>query len=306
MLSVHKITHQAVEGKDPIRQMIEERGMTYAIINNDLFDKLYCQTSVPGINYDKEKKEWLPGETTFNDLELITYIFIQFTVINKINLSTKEMADYIGCSDKQLKVVLKRLQHFKGVTNAEYNTFSDSVRIVEEKEVPLISVKDHTAYIREKKKSKKTKHYYTNFLPMHKEVSSGDRKIITPENFFIVTIEDFDLLTHKKLSKTEFITYLYLLKSFKSGAKIEKQVYWSFSKLAHNLNYRLVQTVHNHIEKLINLKLIAEHRPANYNEKVANGQEPSAKYEPVFNLAKLVEMSFEKEEVNSQKEEVNF
>lgn len=276
-----------------VKNIIQTTGMKYAIIPNGIFDELYIKE-----------------ETKFTELDMITYVFLQFMMINKFTLTHKDFAEYIGCSSKQLKIVLNRLQQFKAKTNAVYYPYEDKVKIVDEKEVPLISEKMHSAYNPKTKKNKKTLHWYTNFIPYYKSTKKKDQEVLLPENFFMVTLEDFELLINGVLTRTEFVTYLFFLRAYKFGANDDKQVYWKLSTITEMLNYRLVETVHKHVEKILNLSinsipLLEEIRPKNYDMQIMKGEEPSSKYIPRYNTSKMVEMSFGKMEVGSVNEEVN-
>lgn len=279
-----------VKGKEEIRKIIEHTGMQYVLIPNGIFDDLYTI---------EEKK--------FTELDMSVYIFLQFMMVNKFTLNYEEFANYIGCSSKQLKLVLKRLQEFKGRTNAEYYSHEDKVRIVSEMEVTLISEKTHMAYNPQKMKDEKRIHWYTNFIPWYKK----QKKEIVPMNFFMVTLEDFDLLTDGILTRNEFVTYLFFLKAYKYGTVDEHQVWWKLSTIKETLNYKLVISVHKHIEKLLSLKindipLIEEIRPKNYDLQISKGEEPSSRYVPRFNTSKMVEMNFGKQEVGLLNEEMSF
>jgi len=299
--------------KEEIRRIIEETGMKYATIPNGLFDDIYTKNNIKGLVQEEigGKKQWIEGDTKFTELELIVFIFLQFMMMNKFTLTYTQFAEYIGCSSKQLKVVLKRLQHFKGVTNARYSTHTDGIVIDEEKEVPLITEKLHTAYNPKTKKNQKTLHWYTNYIPNHKETKNKSGESIKPINFFLVTLDDFELLINEKLTRNEFVTYLFLLKAYKPSVDVNHQMYWKLSTISEHLNYKLVTTVHNHIEKLLSLNidsvpLLEEIRPKNYDMQISKGEEPSSRYIPIFNPKKLVEMDSAKEEMNSSKVEMSF
>lgn len=304
-----------IKGKDEIRKIIEVTGMKYVLIHNGIFDDLYMRKSVEGvtqvINEETNKKEWQVNQTKFTELELITYVFLQFMMVNKITLNYEEIAGYIGCSSKQLKVALKRLQHFKGKTNAQYSSYTDEVKIIDEREVPLISEKTHSAYNPKTKKNQKALHWYTNYIPNHKKTKKDNKEILVPTNFFMITIEDFDLLTNEILTRNEFITYLFFLKSYKYGTADDKQMYWKLSTIAESLNYKLTETVQNHVEKILNVKvsdipLLEEIRPKNYDLQILKGEEPSSRYIPRHNPFKTSEMNSEKVEVNSVNKEMSF
>ncbi|WP_394137455.1 hypothetical protein [Cytobacillus oceanisediminis] len=286
------------EVRQEIRNMIEETGMRYVFIPNGLFDELYLQKS-------------LEGETSITELEMVTYIFLLFMSKNKFTLNYEKLAEYLGCSSKQLKVVLKRLQQFKAKTNSVYESYTDSIKLVEEHEVNLITEKKHSAYNPKTKKNQKRLHWYVNYMPYHKMKTVEGKETPVPENFFIVTIDDLDLLLNSTLSRTEFVTYLFLLKAYKYGTDDQYQMYWKISTIAETLNYKLTETVHKHIEKILSISinsipLLDEIRPKNYDLQIMKGEEPSSRYIPRFNPLKMLEMDFEKKEVSFKKSEVSF
>lgn len=313
-----------IKGKDDaqlrneIRNIIEETGMRYVLIPNGIFDDLYIQAEVNGVFQEKiddetgkKKTVWNEGQTQFTELDMTVYIFLQFMMVNKFTLNYEKFASYIGCSSKQLKVVLKRLQHFKGKTNAIYFPYEDKVKIVDEMEVPLISEKVHSAYNPKTKKNQKSLHWYTNFIPNYKLVKKGDKEEVVPMNFFMVTLDDLDLLTDKKLTRNEFVTYLFFLKAYKYGTDDNHQMWWRLSTLAETLKYKLVGSVHKHVEKILNLKiddipLLEELRPKNYDLQIIKGEEPSSRYIPRYNPSKMSEMNFGKQEMDSLNEEMSF
>jgi hypothetical protein len=275
--------------RSDIRKIIEDTGMKYVLIPNGIFDDFYT-------NKDKQ----------FTELDMTVYIFLQFMMVNKFTLNYKKFADYIGCSSKQLKEVLKRLQQFKGKTNAVYYSYEDKVKITDETEVSLISEKTHSAYNPKTMKNQKTLHWYTNYIPYYK----AQKKEVVPFNFFMVTLEDFDLLTEGKLTRNEFITYLFFLKAYKYGSADEHQMWWKLSTITETLNYKLVKSLHKHMGKILSLKinevpLLEEIRPKNYDLQILKGEEPSSRYIPRFNTSKMMEMNFGKVEMNSLNEEVN-
>ncbi|MFJ7680322.1 hypothetical protein ACIQXQ_20045 [Peribacillus sp. NPDC097198] len=305
-----------LKGKDAIKKIIEDNGMRYTFIHNGLFDELFTKESIKGLvpvrindpdNPGKTITTWEMGETKITELEVVVYIFLQFMMINKFTLNYKEFADYIGCSSKQIKVALNRLESFEGTTNGKYSSAEDRITIVDERSVNLITPKMHSAYLPTIKGSIHSRHWYTNYIPNYKK--SKDDKLL-PVQFFMVSIDDFELLTEGVLSRTEFLTYLFLLKSYKYGTKDEGQMWWRLSTIAETLNYKLVKTVHTHIEKLLNTKkdgvpLLEEIRPNNYELQILKGEEPASRYLPRYNTAKMKEMNFGKQEMSFEKEEMS-
>lgn len=302
--------------KDEIRKIIEDNGMRYIFIHNGLFDELFTKQAIKGLvpvkisdvnNPVRTITTWEIGETKITELEVIVFIFLQFMMKNKFTLKYKDFAEYIGCSSKQIKVALNRLENFEGTTNGKYSYVEDNIAVVEERSVKLITTKMRSTYSPTLKGSINSRHWYTNYIPNYKK--SKDDKFL-PVQFFMVSIDDFDLLTNGVLSRTEFITYLFLLKSYKYGTKDEGQMWWRLSTIAEALNYKMVKTVHNHIEKLLNIKiggvpLIEEIRPNNYELQILKGEEPASRYLPRFNAAKMMEMNFGKQEMSFEKEEMS-
>lgn len=300
------INGEAEKVRNDINELIEENGMKYVLIQNNIFDEMYMKESIQVIDEQTGVKEGLQ----FTELDMVVYIFLQFMMVNKFTLKYERFADYVGCSSKQLKVSLKRLQRIKGKTNAIYYPYEDKIKIVDEMEVSLISEKIHTAYNPKMKKTAKSLHWYTNFIPYYKSTKKDDKEILSPINFFMVTIEDFALLTNGTLTRNEFITYLFLLRVYKYGTSDDKQMYWKLSTIAEHLNYRLVETVHKHIEKLLSVKvaevsLLEEIRPKNYDMQIMKGEEPSSRYIPRYNPSKMLEMNFGIQEMSSEKVEMD-
>ncbi|MDX5476477.1 MAG: hypothetical protein LPK00_13155 [Bacillaceae bacterium] len=311
-----------VRGKKAIRGLIEDNGMKYVMMNNGIFDELFCKeglAGITGVNLAKDENDKLIkqngektyvasiGSTRFSQLDLITYVFLQFMMINNITLSHKELAGYIGCSEKQLKLIIHRLRDFEAPCNARYQSYKDQVVLVEEeKKVKLITEKAHKAYDPTIMKTRRVLHWYTNYIPNHQIKKDN----VVPVDFFIVTIDDFDLLTKGVLTRNEFIVYLFLLRIYKSGAVDDRQVYWRYSTIAEKLNIKMVENVQKYIQKLMSVEvegkpLIKELKPKNYEMQIEKGEEPSAKFIPVFNPEKLVEMDSLKMEVDSSKKEMD-
>ena len=308
---------KVLKGKENVRNMIKENGMEYIMLNNGIFDDLFEMDKLDGViqvktNPETKEKERITGETKFSELEMIVFIFLQFMMKNSFTLSKEEIADYVGCSTKQLRLILERLRYFRAKCNSRYYAREDKIVPNEFNEgtTRLVSEKTYVAYNPKSKKNQKRLHWFTDYMPSHKFEEIEGKTVATPLDFFLVTIKDFDLLTNGTLTRTEFITYLFLLRRYKSGAPDEKQMHWKFSTIAEKLNYKLPGTVQNHIEKLLSVEingtpLIKEIRPKNYELQIEKGEEPSARFIPVYNPQILGEMDSEKEEVSSNEKEVN-
>ncbi|MED4354472.1 hypothetical protein P9265_19535 [Schinkia azotoformans] len=310
-----RIRRDIVKTREEIDHVIDKEGFKYIFINNNIFDDFYEKKATVTRKVkvkDKVTNEMKEEERIeyFTELDMIVFIFVQFLSKNKVTVNKNRMADYLGCSSKQLNVSLQKLALFKGKTNARYNGRKDIMEIVEEQEVPLINEKSYSAYNPKTKKRKQALHWFVDYIPFHKLKKKEDKEIVIPIEFFMVTIDDLKLLLNGTLSRNEFITYLWLLRRCKYGASHDKQMWWSYSAIAEYLNYKLPETIQNHIEKLLkieidNIPLLEEVRPNNYDFRIIQGEEPSAKFIPVYNPTKMMEMDFRKTEVNSEKQEVN-
>ncbi|MCM3616698.1 hypothetical protein M3936_03785 [Sutcliffiella horikoshii] len=308
-----------------IRSLIEQNGMRFVLLNNGIFDELFSK-EIEGVievklarnengelKKDGNKKLYdiNTGMTRMTELEVITFVFLQFMMTNKFTLSYKKLAMYLGCSEKQLQYIIHRLKYFKAPCNAKYSSRIDGVEIVEEdKQVKLITEKQHKAYDPSIKKSKRMVHWYTNYIPNHKKETVDGKEKVNPVKFFMMTINEFDLFTQQVLSKQEFLTYMFLLKAYNPSKTDEQQMWWRYSTLAEELNIKMVSNVQKYIEKLMNTEidgkpLIKEIRPKNYELQILKGEEPSSRFIPVYNPEKLLEMNLEKTEVDSDKKEMN-
>lgn len=306
-----RVRRNIVKGREEIDFIIDTNGMKYIFVNNNIFDDFYEKGKVKcRVAGRKETHDLIEEDVKFTELDMIVFIFIHFMSKNKFTLNKSEMAKYINCSSKQLKVSLDKLRKLEGKTNIRFRRVSDDIEIIDEKSVPLISEKYYSAYNPKTKKRQQKLHWFVNFLPKHEmKIVEGVEKAV-PINFFMVTIDDFRLLLDDTLSRNEFITYMWLLRRCKYGVQNKGQVWWSYSKIAEYLNYKLPETVQNHIEILLATKindtpLLDEIRPDNYEFKIMQGEEPSSKFIPVYNPLKMMEMSFGKEEVSSEKVEMS-
>ncbi|MEC1726943.1 hypothetical protein P9E34_19735 [Schinkia azotoformans] len=305
-----------VRTREEIDSVIEKNGHKYILIPNNIFDDFYEKKAtvtrkVMEKNKDTGELEEKEKIEHFTELDMIVYIFLQFISKNKITTNKNRIAEYLDCSSKQLSVSLKKLRLYEGKINARYNPYHNVVDIIEETVEPLITEKSYLAYNPKTKKRKQALHWFVNYIPYYKIKKKKDKEVAVAVNFFMVTFDDLQLLLDGTLTRNEFVTYLWLLRVYKYGATHDGQMWWSYSKIAERLNYKLPETIQNHIEKLLEIKiddipLLEEIRPDNYDLKLLQGEEPSAKFIPIYNPSKMMEMDFGKEEVNSENEEVNF
>ncbi|MCR4367093.1 hypothetical protein NT852_14915 [Bacillus amyloliquefaciens] len=285
-----KTKRKHIKGKEEIQKIIESSGIKYLLVNNKIFDELYVKE-----------------ELKMSELDLITYIHLQIMMLNKITLSAKELASWIGCSEKQIRVVISRLREYKVTCNCRYSPHESKVVITddgEERIISLITEKNQVVYNPSTKSNKKVKHWYPNLIPDHKK---GKDKPI-PVNFFLVSLKDLNLFTQGQLSRTEFITYLFLLKTYAYGKEDKDQVWMRYNFIASKTRRKLSQTIQDHIEKLKSLsidgtRLIRQMYPNNYQLRIDTGQEASSKFIPDFNVKTMDELKLEKKEVSFINEE---
>ncbi|MED3511721.1 hypothetical protein [Bacillus velezensis] len=280
-----KSKRKHIKGKEEIQKIIESSGIKYLLVNNKIFDELYGNE-----------------ELKMSELDLITYIHLQIMMLNKITLSAKELAAWIGCSEKQIRVVINRLKEYKVPCNCLYSPYESKVALTddgEERIVSLITEKNQVVYNPSTKSNQKVKHWYPNLIPDHKK---GKDKPV-PVNFFLVSLKDLNLFTQGQLSRTEFITYLFLLKTYAYGKKDKDQVWMRYSFIASKTRRKLPQTTQDHIEKLKSLnidgaQLIRQMYPNNYQIQMESGHETSSKFIPDFNIKTMGELKLEKKEVS--------
>ncbi|KYG34928.1 hypothetical protein [Alkalihalobacillus trypoxylicola] len=279
-----RIKRKKIRGYDEIKNYIKSN-LAFVQVNNNIFDDIY------------EK-----GKIT--EADLIVFAFLQLINQNKLVLSKMEIAKYLKMSDKQIRTSIIKLGEIKSKTNARYHWIYGELREVDEQEAYLVNKKIHAAYNPVAQKNQKITHYYVDFIPPVKSAKSGEVKY---HSYFNVHIDEFDLLHNGILNRKEFITYLFFNRI--NREKANKSIYITISKLSERLNIKLNQNTHKYVNKLIDLDLISEVRPANYNFKIDNGEEPSSSYTPIHNLALMntvIERTSKKTAVNLEKTEVDF
>lgn len=266
---------------DQIRDYIKSH-MPFVMINNKIFDDFYENRELfyhpikdNGVQLDYETKI----KANFFDLDMVVFIFIHFIQINKVSLYPKEMASYLGCSEKALKESLTKLGLLRGKVKAKYNPYQDVTEILTEpKEVPLICLKMDRKGNRSKSP---VPEYYIDFIPDHKKTKEGT----TPINFFAVTIHDLDLLTSGHLTRSEFLLHLFFIRRHTEKHENQKGFHMSNSYIAECLKIKGANTTLNtYIDKLENMGFIQINKPKNYQEKLIFRQEPSREFIPKFNL----------------------
>ncbi|WP_144492956.1 hypothetical protein [Bacillus pumilus] len=236
----------------------------YAYIRNSLFDHYYEQE-----------------ETGMTEADLITYIALQMGMENSSLNTVKHISEYTGYGEAQISQSLKKLEKFKCVSNAYYdgnivNLYPDG--------------KSKVKWIIEKKKTSKNETYWVpNFLPPFKVHSEVMEPVST--SYFVVTEEDFNLLKNNHLTRSEFITYLILLKGHKYDKPLSSQLYFKKSTIAKKLRRVSGLTVSKHMNKFKNftldgkeVPLIEEDRHWNYDVRVEAGEEASSKIKPIYNI----------------------
>ena len=121
-----------------------------------------------------------------------------------------------------------------------------------------------------------------------------DEGLLKPLEFFIVTSDDMDLLKKGLLTRSEFVTYLFILKSYQYDKELNDQTFLSYTDIAMKTRRKLTQTTHSHIEKLTRLKIdgipILKQFEADSHELSDRGLEPISRFVPVFNLEKIKEL----------------
>ncbi|MBU8607806.1 hypothetical protein [Bacillus pumilus] len=236
----------------------------YAYIRNSLFDHYYEQE-----------------ESGMTEADLITYIALQMGMENSSLNTVKHISEYTGYGEAQISQSLKKLEKFKCVSNAYYD--GNTVNLYPDG-------KSKVKWIIEKKKTSKNETYWVpNFLPPFKVHSEVMEPVST--SYFVVTEEDFNLLKNNHLTRSEFITYLILLKGHKYDKPLSSQLYFKKSTIAKKLRRVSGLTVSKHMNKFKNftldgkeVPLIEEDRHWNYDARVEAGEEASSKIKPIYNI----------------------
>lgn len=283
-----------VRTKEEIRGILEKH-QQFVPINNRIFDDLYEKDKIVyRLILEKENRYSDPIETTFTDLDMIIYIFLGFLQRCAITLYPKEIANYLQCSEKQFNASIQKMRGIQ--VEANNRQYGEKFSITDRKPM-LISEKNETAF--ENGKHTKAKVWYPNFNADIAEKDGEVRKV----NFFHLTIYDFDLLTERKLTRKEFILYVFLIRLDTDN---NKHFYIKYSTIGERLKIKgLDTTLSGYIEKLKSFGLIEINLPQNYDRKVLSRQEPSYELIPIFNRQKLREMREQKVEVSHEDGEMD-
>ncbi|WHF25329.1 hypothetical protein QJS65_10755 [Bacillus altitudinis] len=236
----------------------------YAYIRNSLFDHYYEQE-----------------ESGMTEADLITYIALQMGMENNSLNTVKHISEYTGYGEAQISQSLKKLEKFKCASNSFYENNTINLHP---------DGKNKVKRLIEKKKSNENEVYWVpNFLPPFKDNSGAIEPIST--SYFVVTEEDFNLLKNNHLTRSEFITYLILLKGHKYDKPLSSQLYFKKSTIAKKLRRVSGLTVSKHMNKFKNftldgkeVPLIEEDRHWNYDARVEAGEEASSKIKPIYNI----------------------
>ncbi len=297
---------------ETINELIENQ-LPFVTINNRIFDDLYEQDKIFYKCPDKNDK-LVERETKFTDLDMVVFVLLRFLDVNKLTLTKAEIAKYIGCSQKQLKTSLEKLGWIEAKCNAKYSRIDFKIHIEEGRKVFLVNEKEYEGFDYKTKKKMKMTEWYVNFIPDHKVVKEEGEENIKPHSFFMVTIDDFNLLTSGRLSRSEFVTYLFMLRINNHFAEEDNRFYISTSKMADRLGVRLHDTMEKYIQKICSIELdngfmplplITIERPKNYEQMIKARKEPSCRYVPTANLARTDELKTNKVEMDSDKVEVD-
>ncbi len=249
--------------------------MRYTFVNDGLFGQLY------------------ESEGNMTELDIITYITIQLVAVNRNFKSRQKLSEFIGCSNKQLKVVLDRLKNLKGTCNSYCPKYGEEVMLNEKGRgvcKSLVTEEKEIVYETVSKRNRKLISFHPNYMPNYRY----DEGLLKPLEFFIVTSDDMDLLKNGLLTRSEFVTYLFILKSYQYDKELNDQTFLSYTDIAMKTRRKLTQTTHSHIEKLTSLKIdgipILKQFEADSHELSNRELEPISRFVPVFNLEKIKEL----------------
>ncbi|MEC5261252.1 hypothetical protein [Bacillus amyloliquefaciens] len=234
------------------------KGYTY--VHNCLFDWYY----------EHEEKD-------MTEADLIAYIALQLGMENHTDNTLDNISEMTGYSEAQVSQSLKKLEKFNGKTNCKYKGFNIELN------------KDGDSILRrlvDQKKNDEEKVWIPNFLPSHGDKHGEIKPVLT--TYFVVTDSDFELLKNGTLTRSEFVTYLFLLKAHKYEKGIRSQLWFRRSTVAKKLK-RSTLTVSKHIRKFLNITiegipLIEEKKHPSYEAKIEIGEEPSFIVTPTYNL----------------------
>ncbi|MEC1768306.1 hypothetical protein [Schinkia azotoformans] len=309
---------------EEIRELIENSGLPYILVNNRIFEQFYevgkgtytpYAKEIEGkkgeyeyflLNGDKvpDSESKVEHEVNFDDRDII--IFILLTFLDQIDFQgyTVEIANYLGTkSDKRIKERIKKLKFLQGEVNSyrgsgERKYYSEPRK---DRFITEINVKGF-----ENGKQVTLNRWYINFECDYKQTKDKDGNIIDkPENFFMVTIYDLDLLTSGQLTEKEFIAYLYLIKSYNSGKN--DAIYQTISTISEKINIKDRVITKKILEKLVTMRvkdkfcdnqqkdfpLVHFSKPANYEDKLTKRLEPSLKYYPIYHITTLQKLKGE-------------
>ncbi|WP_025726767.1 hypothetical protein [Heyndrickxia ginsengihumi] len=281
-----------------IREVIEEYGMTYVMVNNKIMD-LYKQGGQECIN--KETGEI--KRVKFDSRNLVLYIGMQF--LNKIEFwcYDDEIANFMGnWSVKRIKERLQELQQISLPMNNKVNKATKRSELLKE-EILVPLVKKHKDRGFETKRTVKTYRYYTPFDCDLKEIKNSEtgEKELHAHKYFIVTLYDLDLYINGILNEDEFALYLYLIQIFNSNDENKQGIAISVSKISENMRVKDSNVTQKRLNKLTELRvtdkfwenvkdeysngfpLIHTRQPKNYNIKLTTRNETSLYYYPIYN-----------------------
>jgi|GEM_PF-5199538 len=314
-----------VKNPAEIRQIIYESGLKYVMLNNRLFDDLLSNGNKVEYTpkYDEEdnvyydhKGSILEGYnqedklfTTFNDKDLIIIILLKFLEQSKFKGYTVELANYLNMSEKRLKEHLNKLLFINVNVNSTFarneRKYSDggyNCRLISNKKVTGWEGNIKRTYLQWK----------MNFEHDYEPVTKDGKVNHVAKNFFRVTLYDLDLYISGLLNEKEFITYLYFIKSYNENMNI----WHSVVKVAEKVNVKnptLIQKMINRFE-VLRLKnefcdesnkdfpLIHIDKPANYEKRLRNREDPSCCYRPVYNLSIMARLNRENPNIYSDEE----
>ncbi|MGG3925662.1 hypothetical protein ABET51_06645 [Metabacillus fastidiosus] len=284
-----------------IRELFEEQGIKYVMINNKIIDVLYKQgyyeykvkaTNEAGLYCETGEVKKLK----FDARNLVLYIGLKFLDRLEFSCYNDEIADFVNMSTKRIKDRLEELQDILLPMNNRLTKNGQNELLKEPEFFQL--VKKHRDRGFERNREVKTYRWYTPFDCDRKEIVNPEtkEKELKAHSFFMVTIYDFDLYLNGILDEHEFALYLYLIKCFDSNNKENKGIAQSKSKISENVLVKDVKVTERRLDKLVNLRvkdkyclededfpLIHTIKPKNYNLKLTTRQEPSLHYYTVYN-----------------------
>ncbi|MCP3738794.1 hypothetical protein [Rossellomorea sp. BNER] len=281
-----------------IRNVIENQGLKYILVNNDLF-KLYKQGKYNTGETIKDKKTGEEKDLILNFDARFFSIYIGLKFLDQIDFFgyKKEVASFIKekLSERRLRERLDNLKKIKMPVNNRFSKADGKHVLLENpKSVDLVRKRGEIGFERNRKV--KTDRWFCPWDCNRKLVKTENGKELKPYDFFAVTIYDFDLYRNGILNDEEFVLYLYLVKSYNSNDKDKKGIAQTVSKIAENLNVKNPDIVQKRLDKLVNLRvrdaycnegedfpLLQTTKPKNHNQKLLTRNEPSLHYYPIYN-----------------------